>query len=392
MFRHMMADRQLSQRALGSAIGVSEGTIRNSVAYAEATDLRNSCAATAADAPAIAQLSVRHVRTYVALASAAPVIGNMWLDCGADLTALLGEKAEAALSPAVADGVTIGFAVTDLARLERTGLIAFLPRTADFANLVRTLRRWDAWEQSLCVAGLTREMLRPYTVHHFRQVWGVRDELMIDRALGLIVETATLPPTFVLTPEEFALALRPPEGLEARKMGDSADHAHERVEAAILAKTGHLPTARLGVESALRQAELEAGAPLYIRESALPMRLKVALWRSDGWGPLLETEDPAISLEAAKRELAQHTHLVALPRERPEGTVMRHLVAYYEHAHIKRLYSQLTTEQMADTIARRIPLYSDETDRDAIAVMAATLGRLMRRELVPLRVYGRTAT
>lgn len=44
MFRDMMAQRELSQRALAKEITVSEGTIRNALLYAEAADLRNSYA------------------------------------------------------------------------------------------------------------------------------------------------------------------------------------------------------------------------------------------------------------------------------------------------------------------------------------------------------------
>ena len=41
MFQHMKAARRLSQRKLAEAVGVSEGTIRNAVVYAEAAKLRN---------------------------------------------------------------------------------------------------------------------------------------------------------------------------------------------------------------------------------------------------------------------------------------------------------------------------------------------------------------
>ena len=46
MFRRMMADRGLSQRAFAKDVEVSEGTVRNSLLYAEAADLRNDYAAT----------------------------------------------------------------------------------------------------------------------------------------------------------------------------------------------------------------------------------------------------------------------------------------------------------------------------------------------------------
>lgn len=44
MFKRMMAERGLSQRQLADEMELSEGTVRNSCAYVEAVELRNSCA------------------------------------------------------------------------------------------------------------------------------------------------------------------------------------------------------------------------------------------------------------------------------------------------------------------------------------------------------------
>ncbi len=44
LFKRMMAERGLSQRALAEEMEISEGTVRNSYAYVEAAELRNSCA------------------------------------------------------------------------------------------------------------------------------------------------------------------------------------------------------------------------------------------------------------------------------------------------------------------------------------------------------------
>ena len=41
MFRQMMEERELSQRALAKEIAVSEGTVRNALLYAEAAEMRN---------------------------------------------------------------------------------------------------------------------------------------------------------------------------------------------------------------------------------------------------------------------------------------------------------------------------------------------------------------
>jgi ParB/RepB/Spo0J family partition protein len=77
MFRQMLTERGLSQRALADEIAVSEGTIRNAMLYAEAADVRNDYA--------FGELSVRQVRTYLSLE---PIVRDIWLDAGADLHAL----------------------------------------------------------------------------------------------------------------------------------------------------------------------------------------------------------------------------------------------------------------------------------------------------------------
>src|SRR5215471_18090491 len=90
MFQQMMADRELSQRALAAAIEISEGTVRNAISYAEAASLRNSYA--------FEKLSVRQVRAYLGL----PLpIADAWLDSGADLETLR----EATLVPIESVGV-----------------------------------------------------------------------------------------------------------------------------------------------------------------------------------------------------------------------------------------------------------------------------------------------
>jgi hypothetical protein len=70
----MMRDRGLSGRALADEIGVSEGTIRNAAAYADAAEVRNGYA--------FEQLTIRQLRVYLSLPQA---VGDVWLDAGARL-------------------------------------------------------------------------------------------------------------------------------------------------------------------------------------------------------------------------------------------------------------------------------------------------------------------
>lgn len=69
MFRRMMDERDLSQRALADEIDISEGTIRNNLLYAKASDVRNGYA--------FDRLSVRELRAYLDMPQ---TIGDAWLD------------------------------------------------------------------------------------------------------------------------------------------------------------------------------------------------------------------------------------------------------------------------------------------------------------------------
>ena len=85
MFRQMMDERGLSQRALAKEIAVSEGTVRNTLLYAEAAELRNGYAPDLDDAEVVAEISghnIRQLRAYCALPEG---IRDCWLRDRADL-------------------------------------------------------------------------------------------------------------------------------------------------------------------------------------------------------------------------------------------------------------------------------------------------------------------
>lgn len=77
MFQRMMGSSGLSQRAFAEMINISEGTVRNSLLYAKADEVRNGYA--------FEKLTIRQIREYLSL----PVeIGNIWLDAGANIETL----------------------------------------------------------------------------------------------------------------------------------------------------------------------------------------------------------------------------------------------------------------------------------------------------------------
>jgi len=81
MFERALEQTGLSQRALADQYEISEGTVRNALAYSEAARLRNSYA--------FEKLSIRQLRLYMSLP---PVVRDKWLDAGADSRLLIPEK------------------------------------------------------------------------------------------------------------------------------------------------------------------------------------------------------------------------------------------------------------------------------------------------------------
>lgn len=86
MFRSMMADRKLSQRALAKVLQVSEGTVRMRLEYVEAAELRRAYAPETADED-IAGLTQREVSYYRSMPA---TVRDRWLDAGADICAFEG--------------------------------------------------------------------------------------------------------------------------------------------------------------------------------------------------------------------------------------------------------------------------------------------------------------
>ena len=79
LYRRMMEERKLSNRALAAELHVTEGTIRHYLSYVEAAALRNSYAPTDAD-DQISRLTFRQITTYLSLPTHAH---DEWLDGGA---------------------------------------------------------------------------------------------------------------------------------------------------------------------------------------------------------------------------------------------------------------------------------------------------------------------
>ncbi len=166
MFRRMMNERELSQRALAKEIGVSEGTIRNSLMYADAHEVRNSYA--------FSELSIRQVRTYLALP---PPISDIWLDAGADLDALR-RSTENVKIPKY-DGTS------ELESFDTT----WLPHMAD-ADVIETIKPGDG--QSWTELGFIKAMHRAFQLVRWQETYAhrIRDAHAFIRITARLQEEA----------------------------------------------------------------------------------------------------------------------------------------------------------------------------------------------------------
>jgi ParB/RepB/Spo0J family partition protein len=376
MFRRMMGERSLSARALAKEIAVSEGTVRNAILYAEAFDLRNSYAP---DEPWVVQsLSVRQVRCYTGLP---PRVAQLWLDCGGDMKTLLEQKDESGVEtssrPEILESILRSYH-----HLEETGLFQFVGNAwsaSGFVEAIKKVRHWNAWEHTWLRYGIDRETFRGYSRHFFEKKFHVRDERMMESAIGEILDQSVRPPAFLLSAEEFTTILDGMGSIEPESHSDFM----RKLSLAVSAKIGQVRQTKGWVKRQLLEQTLE-GAPDFIRDSPLDAEAKYALWTA---------EVP----EEAKREIAQYKHL-PLTRAEDDGTedgrracIKRLIQSQKERQEMERQVRAAlegkSEQELAQEMARRFVIYDQEKDTEAIAVLAGQLARLTKPELVFLVTY-----
>jgi ParB/RepB/Spo0J family partition protein len=162
MFRRMMEGRGLSGRAFAEEIGVSEGTVRNALLYAEAADLRNGYAAARGPEPVqlfagrplrfaprspeaeVGELSVREVRVYVDLPA---VVRDAWMNGGHSLQTL--DKALRLRKRIRPDGPKEEEGTCDQSifdALAEVGLTGGIAKYAFVNACHRAIRMWFWWD------------------------------------------------------------------------------------------------------------------------------------------------------------------------------------------------------------------------------------------------------
>jgi ParB/RepB/Spo0J family partition protein len=128
MFSDMKTAKNLSNRQLAQEMGISDGTVRNSLAYVEAAERRAAHTGKNSDGE-IAKLPLSKVQSYLKMPTP---IGDRWLDAGAH-DALLQR-------PFTAEGPTLNMLLADVARAGLADLVEGI-----FLNFQGSLNRVIAY-------------------------------------------------------------------------------------------------------------------------------------------------------------------------------------------------------------------------------------------------------
>jgi len=261
MFKRMMEERGLSQRALARQIDVSEGTVRNALEYAEAAEVRNDYAPDRDTDAEIVGLSLHKVRAYNRLPRG---IANLWLDSGAQPSSLWDCMRGRLFSATHASDVecTKEGLLEFYKDLVATGLDEFLPSVkngVEFYWAMQKLVEWRNIEQDWAVGGVTPESLRPYLQPYIQGNPCLHDRASLIASVRLLVDARQSPPAFRLTPGEFEAVLQ-----ESKEREDYGTRFLRRLRQAILEKGLEIPESEKSADRGARargRCQAEARCP-----------------------------------------------------------------------------------------------------------------------------------
>lgn len=355
MFRRMMADRDLSQRALAEDIEVSEGTVRNALEYAKASGVRNDYAFDA--------LAIKQVRAYNRLPLA---IGNYWVDCGAEIKHL-----------DITGSMRFNNAPSPYEKLADCELLSFAPRPSKYQNfraVMEKVTRWYYLEGRWARCGLTREDVRPYVQHHFKDLFYVKDEEMMNHAMGAIADIEDKTVRLLLTPEQFE------DVIEITKLNPASHNDFmSNLESAVFKASGVRTEKAWTKKTELLEADL-ADAPDFIKDSKLTVEAKIAL-RDLAKGQF----DGDVAYDRTRRAIASGETLHLESKETWRDAIHRRYRQLYKTVEIEYLAECKTEHQLAFEIAGSVPFYDKEKNSGAIEAMAKVLSQLNKGELLYIR-------
>lgn len=302
MFQRVLKETGLSNRDLAKKWELSEGTVRNSLLYAEVAQLRN-------DYADVAKLSVEQVRIYSKLCTYSKKFADLWLSSGAYKDALIWwndnsydeeSKAFYRQQDIVDDVGTFFKDLTDAGMEEfiyPPSTISGLPeyKNSDIARFKNDIKKLDKAmrfkrqltdrftygmnDEDLEGRRTAKELIEAY----FRHPNGYFNDKSKTTANGIVEAVISIHDNkrvFALTPAELE------ESLEI-KPGEYYQSALDKVRLFIAKKLEIAPSeVKIStswnfedtVENELADLELQKVAPTWLKEAKLPAKLKLKFW------------------------------------------------------------------------------------------------------------------
>lgn len=290
MFAQALRESGMSNRQLADQWGVSEGTIRNYLPYANAAQLRN-------DYANLATLSKEQVKRYLKIAENAKPIADYWLSCGAIDDALIwfnNEKFNEANTSLFARAQTsfleimkqgaektlsykTDFIPVDLTDDDQKKYIQKFKNGIKRAYKMAGLRK--RMEAHFNLGGETKQKVVEYLDLYFNSPLSLKaTEQELDTLFYLVIKKANNQLEFLLTPEELKQCME----LES---GENYTTVINKVRLLIAKKHKIAPSQQInttlawgGIERQLDDLEIEMKAPDYMRQVKryIPPKFKLA--------------------------------------------------------------------------------------------------------------------
>lgn len=289
MFAKAVQESGMSNRQLAESWGLSEGTIRNYLIYATATDLRN-------DYANLAKLNKEQIKLYLKIAGYAKPIADYWLSCGAiedaliwfsdekyndkDLTVIA--RAEASFIEIIKQGAEkllsykTDFIPLDLTPEDHKRYIQKFKNGIKRASKMASLRK--RMEAYFNLGEETKQKVTEYLDLYFNSPLSLKvPEKQIDTLFSLVIKKADNKLEFLLTPEELkqCMQLEKDEGYKTLLNNAMLMIAEKHKIAPSEIKTN---SAWGGIEKHLDEIEIEMKAPDYVRQAKwyIPRKFRLA--------------------------------------------------------------------------------------------------------------------
>jgi len=367
MFKQMLELKGLSRRELAKEIEVSEGTIRNSLLYAEAEERlwKLECDASI--------LSVQQIRWFSVLPNA---IGDAWIMQGAKIEDL--SEIDSYTHWLMADCYSVENVKDFYRKIEDSGLLDYVnldDRRLGVKKLIKKVTEWVQWEKNWAHAGINQKELRQYTNHYFLGIFVVREKDMMDRALKILIDKDKNPPAFRLTPEEFEKVINDPTISE-----DSHSTFIDRLKAVIVQKTGYIVRDTNWSQNVLKEIELKE-APEYIQKAKLDTATKYHLWKTENTDSFEKFDDS--KFEEAKKKIASTGFIYY--KDSP-GYDLRKAIRAQIELNVRKIEFDeseklVTIREAAENIVSNLSLYDSKTENDKWESLVKKFESMTREEL-----------